>query len=129
MINERQAHLFCKDDISLIENYDIAMNDTKQTWHCHHRTEIWWNCTRVELIKNECYYNRKACELIFLTKADHARIHKKGKSLTSEHSKKISESNKGKHYSEELCKKMSESIKAWWARHKQGGKHEPAQMG
>lgn len=120
MINARQAHLFCKDDISLIENYDKAMNDTTQTWHCHHRTEIWWNCSRIELIKNECYYNRKACELIFLTKAEHASVHRKGKALTAEHSKKISESNKGKHYSEELCKKMSESIKAWWAKRKQG---------
>ena len=33
MINARQAHLFCKDDILLIENYDKAMNDTTQTWH------------------------------------------------------------------------------------------------
>lgn len=78
MINEQHAHLFCKEDISKIENYYKAIADTTQTWHLHHRTEIWWNCSKKELIENECYFNRKACELIFLTPSEHSRLHNTG---------------------------------------------------
>ena len=45
MINEYIAKRFCKEDLTKIENYDKAIADTTHTWHCHHRTEIWWNCT------------------------------------------------------------------------------------
>jgi len=31
------ATLFCKDDISLIENYEEAINDENETWICHHK--------------------------------------------------------------------------------------------
>ena len=96
MINEYQAQTYCKEDISKIENYDKAIADTTQTWVCHHRTEIWWNCTRKELLENECYYNRKACELIFLTKEEHTSLHHKGKHNSEETRRKMSESMKGK---------------------------------
>ena len=122
MINEKKVKRFCKEDISKINNYDLAIADTTQTWDCHHRTEIWWNCSRKDLIENECYYNRKACELIFLTHAEHMRLHWKGKSLTDEHKRKLSASMKGKNkgkpssrkgvtISEETKKKISESLK------------------
>ena len=116
MINEYYAKKFCKEDISKIENYDKAIADTTQVWHCHHRTEIWWHCSKKDLIDNECYYNRKACELIFLTKSEHSRLHNKGRTLTEEHRKNLSESRKGKHLSEETRKKLSEANKgksAW----------------
>ena len=118
MINEIQAKKFCKEDISKIENYDKAVNDTTQTWHCHHRTAIWWNCSRQDLIDNECYYGRKACELIFLTKEEHHSLHFKGRTYSKETCKKMSEShkgkpspNKGKTFSEESRRKLSESHK------------------
>ena len=118
MINEKQAKIFCKEDISKIENYEAAMNDTTQTWHCHHRTEIWWNCSAKDLIENECYYHRKACELIFLTPSEHHKLHNKGKHHSEETRRKISESTKGrstwikgKTISEEYRKKISESMK------------------
>ena len=122
MINKYQAQTYCKEDISKIENYDKAIADTTQTWVCHHRTEIWWNCTRKELLENECYYNRKACELIFLTPAEHSSLHHKGKSLTDEHKRKLSASMKGKNKgrtslmkgksrSDEIRLKISESKK------------------
>lgn len=109
MINENQAKKFCKEDISKIENYEKAMNDTTKTWHCHHRTEIWWDCSKKDLIKNECYYNRKACELIFLTPAEHLRLHMKGKKKSDKTKRKMSEAKKN--ISEETRRKMSESHK------------------
>lgn len=122
MINEINARKYCKEDISKIENYDKAIADPSQTWVCHHRTEIWWNCTAKELIDNECYFNRKACELIFLTKAYHQRLHNKGKKRSEETRIKISEANKGqsawikvKHHSEETRKKISETMKGKYA--------------
>ena len=111
MIDEYRAKLYCKENISKIKNYDKAIADTTQVWHCHHMTETWWNCTKKDLIKNECYYNRKACELIFLTKSEHSRLHRKGKILSKEHRRKICESHKGLKQSEETCIKISESLK------------------
>ena len=111
MINERRVKKYCKEELSKIENYDKAVADTTQIWDLHHRTEIWWNCTAQELIDNECYYNRKACELIFLTHAEHTRLHNKGKTFSEETRRKISEANKGKFLSEDTRKKMSEAKK------------------
>ena len=111
MINEKQAKKFCKEDISKIKNYDLAIADTTQTWHCHHMTETWWNCSKQDLIENECYYGRKACELIFLTPAEHNRLHNKGKHHSDDTRRKLSESHKGKTHSEETRRKLSESHK------------------
>ena len=111
MINESRVKKYCKEEPSKIENYDKAVADTTQIWDLHHRTEIWWNCTAQELIDNECYYNRKACELIFLTHAEHTRLHNKGKLLSEEQRRKISEAKKGKTLSEEHRRKLSEAKK------------------
>ena len=118
MINEYNAKKFCKEDISKIENYDKAVNDTTQTWYCHHRDEVRTLPSgmtvirsKQDLIENGRYYNRPANELIFLTKADHNTIHFKGIKLSKEHTKKISEAHKGKTFTEETRIKMSESHK------------------
>ena len=114
MINENKARKYCKEDLSKIKNYDKAIADTTQVWHCHHMTETWWNCTRKDLIENECYYKRKACELIFLTPLEHNRLHRKGHALSDETRRKLSESLKGKtraQFSDETRRKLSESLK------------------
>ena len=117
MINFKQVKKYCKEDISKIKNYEQAIADKTQTWVCHHMTETWWNCSRKELIENECYYNRKACELIFLTPADHKSLHFKGKSLSEESKQKMSVARKGKTYhkgkthSADSRRKMSEAHK------------------
>ena len=111
MINEKQAKKFCKEDISKIKNYDKAIADNTQVWHCHHMTETWWNCSKKELIDNECYYGRKACELIFLTHAEHMRLHNKCQIFSEETRRKLSEAHKGKHHTEESRIKMSEAHK------------------
>ena len=120
MINERNAHKFCRDDISKIENYDKAIADT-QVWDCHHRDEIrvlpsgmTVLLSRQYLIDNDRYYNCPANELIFLTHAEHQRLHNKGAHRSDETRKKISKSQKGKkgaHHSEDTRKKISESMK------------------
>ena len=111
MINEKYAKKYCRDELSKIENYDKAIADTTQTWQLHHRTEIWWNCSAKDLIENECYYHRKACELIFLTPSEHRRLHMKCRTVTCETRSRMSESHKGRTFSEDTCRKISESKK------------------
>ena len=122
MINFRQTKKYCKEDISKIKNYDKAIADTTQTWVCHHRTEIWWNCTAQDLIDNECYYHRKACELIFLTTAEHTSLNTKGKKrklFTEETRRKMSEAKKGKKFTEEHRKKIADAAKKRWENKKE----------
>ena len=106
MIDKKRAIKYCKNDISLIENYDKAIADETQVWHCHHRRETIYS--RSGLIEIGEYYNRPACELIFLTKSEHMRLHNLGKNVSEDTRKKISETKKGennpmfgKHLSEE----------------------------
>ena len=122
MINFKQTKRYCKEDISKIKNYDKAISDDTQTWECHHMTETWWNCTAKELIDNECYYHRKACELVFLTPTEHRRLHKKGKKrkpLTEETRRKMSEAKKGKKFTEEHRKKIAAAAKKRWENKKE----------
>lgn len=123
MINEQRAHHFCKDDITKIENYYKAIEDTTQMWHCHHRDEvrtlpsgITVIRSREELIENGRYYNCPANELIFLTKSEHSKLHSHNR--TDEYKRKMSEIKKGKtgpmkgkHHSFDARKKMSEAQK------------------
>ena len=96
MISTRTAKAYCRDDISLIENYDKAIADKTQVWDCHHRRETIYSVK--ELIEIGEYYNRPACELIFLTPTDHRRLHKLGKHLSEETRTKLSEAIKCKHW-------------------------------
>ena len=116
MIDKKRAIKYCKNDISLIENYDKAIADDTQTWHCHHRRETIFS--RKDLIEIGEYYNRPACELIFLTKSEHMKLHHLDKPLSEDTRRKLSKANKGKptwikgkHHSEESRKKMSEANK------------------
>ena len=133
MINEKNVKSYCKEDISLIENYDKAIVDNTQTWHCHHRDEIkvlpsgmTVLRSRQELKENGRYYNCPANELIFLTQSEHRRLHDihiseetrkkrsyslKSKTHSEESKRKMSESHKGKTMSVDSRRKMSESKK------------------
>ena len=109
MIDEKVARKYCKEDISKIKNYELAIADTTQTWVCHHILgEI---ITRQQLLEHDFYYDVPACMLKFVTRAEHTRLHKRGKHHSEESCKKMSEAHKGKHLSKETCKKMSEAHK------------------
>lgn len=104
---------YCKD-YTKIENYDNAIADKENIWHCHHKLEIGSNGERIshkDLIKQGLYYNRPSSELIFLTNIEHKRIHQSGKKLSEETKIKISKYRSGKQMSEEQKKKISESLK------------------
>lgn len=86
MIGHRsRVKRFCCEDISLIENYEIAINDDKNSYHCHHRLETHnADGTKKEkdeqlsieqLIEMGLYYRRPASELIFLTPSEHSKVH------------------------------------------------------
>lgn len=92
----------------LIENYDLAIADKEKVWICHHRKEEFY--TSKELIELNMYFNIPPEDLVFCRNAkEHRKYPHKG-------DEKISEGNKGKKMSEESCKKMSEAKKgkpAW----------------
>ena len=113
MICERRAKEYCCEKLSMIENYEEAMNDTAHTWDCHHRAEI-LPCGHFkieDLKKHGLYYDRPAKELVFLKHKDHLCLHFGGVPLTPEMRRKISDANKGKPKSEETKRKLSEAHK------------------
>lgn len=99
MIYYKFVNKCCKDDYTQIENYEQAINDNSQTWVLHHKLEIHEDYinSKEQMINMGLYYNRPASELIFLTKADHNRLHNKHRKL-----------------SEETLKQKSESMKSFW---------------
>ena len=105
MISFEYAKSYCNDDISLIENYDKAVNDKDNIWDCHHRREN--ISSRKELKELGEYYSRPASELIFLTHSEHSALHAKGKHISDETKRKLSLANKGAHHTEETKRKMS----------------------
>ena len=144
MISKRQAHLYCIDDISKIENYNKAIADTTKRWVLHHRLEFTLDGdfvhTRDDLKRLNMYFDRPYFELIFLTNSEHSRLHRKGKPSptegkpgtfkgkhhSSETKQKLSDMFKGKDnprfrktHSEATKQKMSEARKEYWKRLKQ----------
>ena len=145
MINEKCAKKYCIDDLSKIENYEQAIADTTQTWHLHHRLELTLDgepaLTHKQLKIHDMYYHRPYYELIFLTCAEHRKLHmnmsdetrkkmseakkgKKRKPFTDDTRRKMSERMKGnqlmkgKHLSEETRRKLSEAMKRRFAANK-----------
>lgn len=97
--------IYCNESIMNIENYEKALADDFKGWHIHHRLETHNSdgerrlvaLEAKELIALDMYYNRPACELIFLTEKEHGAIHNNRKhfSLSEEAKHKISISKIG----------------------------------
>jgi len=118
MIDIKGVKKYCCEDLSLIENYELAVNDKTQTWCCHHKNEIDMGLSLRELIENRLYYDRPASELIFVTKSEHFSIHRAGKLAwnsgktgvySEETLQHLSEVRKDKKPSDETKRKISES--------------------
>ena len=112
MIPKTVKH-FCSEDPSLIENYELALNDTTQIWDCHHRLETDLGLTADELKEQNKYLNVPASELILLTHSEHTRLHKKANKLTEDHianlSKSLKGKNKGKKRTPEMINRYKEA--------------------
>lgn len=102
---------YCDEDISLIENYYLAIKDKSQIWECHHRLEIQDDkiLSRQDLKNQGLYYKRPASELIFLTRSEHTSLHAKNRSQESKN--KFSQKMKGKLKSKEFKEKVSKGLK------------------
>lgn len=130
MIHLRTVIQFCKD-YTEIPGYEEAINDTTQTYICHH---IQGEYKSVEELKElGCYYDVPPYMLKFVTVAEHNKIHKRhlGKRLTDEQKKKCAHKTKvqywlGKDRGEEFSKKMSEVQKGRipWNKGKKGLKYK-----
>lgn len=147
MININAVKSYCCEDISLIENYELAIKDETQTWQCHHKLEIVdGESFSIKELKERClYYHRPADELIFLTEKEHKILHginmrKETRKLISDKSKIWHESpegqekclfkkgmkswnygkpspQKGTKKSPETIQRMKEAKKKWWDNH------------
>lgn len=116
-------NLYCRDDISKIENYELAKADNFKGWHIHHRLELTLDGefahTPEDLKRMDMYYNRPYFELIFLTKSEHQRIHAQNRSDTTLIKMKSSLSQRtgalnsfyGKHHSDDTKQKISKANK------------------
>ena len=116
MIKIQNVKSYCCEDFRLIENYELAINDTTQMWECHHRGEVLpcGRFSRDDLKKFGLYYKRPTAELIFLTSTAHRLLHFKGvpRGPMSEANKKaISEAKKGIPLSEAHKKAVSDGLK------------------
>lgn len=120
MISKQKSKLYCCEDISLVENYEEAVNSPLR-YDIHHRIETDGDklYSQSDLINMNLYYHRPASELIFLSHSDHIKLHYKYKPRSTETKEKISNSLKGnipwnkgkKGVSDETRLKMSISAK------------------
>lgn len=129
--NTKYAQSYCSEDISNIENYEIAVS-SEQKYEIHHKLECELKMSKKQLISNGLYYNRPSNELIFVTRKEHMKLHSdsntgrftienrkktsewasyynKGRVLSDEAKKHMSEAQKGRKHSEETKKKISKA--------------------
>ena len=108
---------YCCDDISNIENYNVALTDS-EIWEVHHRRETHdengnvrtQQISKIELIKQNLYYSRPSSELIFMSRKNHRLLHMNNNEFAK--GKIIGNQNaKGNVLSEKTRKQMGESRK------------------
>ena len=61
----------------MIENYESAIKDNLHGWDIHHKLETrGFGYKYNELMALDLYYNRPACELIFMKHKEHLALHR-----------------------------------------------------
>lgn len=107
--------MYCKDELSKIENYYDAVNDKENKWVLHHRLELTLNGefahTQAELIRMNMYYHRPAFELIFLKENEHHKLHGQFHKMTDNGIQAIKDKNTGRKRTEEQKKLISNRTK------------------
>ena len=112
--------MYCRDDLSKIENYEQAINDKENMWVCHHRLELTLDgeeaLSQKDLMRMNMYYHRPYFELIFIKDIDHRKLHARFLNdwITEESLNKIREKRKGTVVNEETRKKISKTVKQRW---------------
>ena len=103
---------YCKEDISKIENYELAKADNFKGWVIHHRDEIRMLPSgmiairsREDLIDDGRYFNCPANELIYMTNFEHQKLHSENR--TSDTLNKIANGHINKKASDATKLKMS----------------------
>ena len=131
---------YCKD-FERIENYEEAVNDTTQTWICHHRMETHNTdgtlrdtpLSRAELIAMNMYFDQPASAFVFLRKSDHSKMHQ-GLALLQQvsfykPSKPFEVSVKKPETVEESRIRVRERMKIYWASEENRKARSEAQKG
>ncbi len=104
----KSAKLYCCEDISLIENYQEAL-ESNEIYDIHHKLETSEGVyiSKNELVKNNLYYSRPASELIFLPHSEHTKLHHE--ITIPGRFEKLSQKRKGHAVSEETKEKIKQS--------------------
>lgn len=118
----KNIKLYCKDDVSKIENYEEAVS-SKEQYDVHHRLEFTINGeyakSTEELKRLGMYYNRPYYELVLMKHSEHAKLHRPYRNIDyTKHVKKFAGENNpffGKHHTEEKKNKHSKLLrgKSW----------------
>lgn len=107
--------MYCKDDLSKIENYQEAVSDTENKWELHHRLELTLDGefahTQAELIRMNMYYHRPAFELIFMKEDEHHKLHGQFHKMTNDGIQMIKNKNTGRKRTDEQKKLISDKTK------------------
>lgn len=112
MISEAQAHKYCREPLDKIEGYAIAIS-SPETYEVHHRFgELASTATLKEM---HYYYGRPACELIFIPRVLHLKLHHLGHPM-KESSKELL---RAKRLGQTMPAQARASIKAGVLRHLQ----------
>lgn len=128
-----KAKRFCKDYYK-IENYDIAISSPER-FDVHHRLETHssdgekrlFQISKNELIALGMYYNRPAEELLFISHAEHSKLHRTDGGSGS--AKRVRNIETGKVFSSTIAAEnfyglCESSVRhAIYRKHKAGGYH------
>lgn len=112
-ISNYKVSLFCREDANKIEGYEEAIKSEEQ-YDCHHRLELHTDgslrFTADSLKKLDLYYNRPACELVFLPRIEHKRLHTKARWESGQLKKKFGSPRKGMKWSHPMSEEAKENL-------------------